>query len=1058
MTNIIKKVFIMLLAISLFLPATASMTAFAEDEEEALTPDKIWLLKDPAYMAAGFNSLESRILGNDVVGSMKLVIVKDGMALYNDEYTGEVIVLKLKKAENGEKQDDNGYKLKENGIYDYVGYWTTNPYNVSSSLNTSGASTSNSIKQQLFSQIIIKFTENSSEKTFYSYKDSVQYSQITSKAIKGGLRVEYVIGRLSVKYLVPEVVTLDRWFDIYLKFKEKFGAYEANRFAAFYRLYVNDTETDERIEKIKSECSLASFSDLNADLKKEYPVAVTGGLALCDVNIKEQERKNIEADLRLFYSFEELDADHAETGYVSTDIESPVFRLALEYTLNTDGVSVRCNASNVRFDSEKYSLSNILMLPYSGCGDVANEGYVLSPDGCGTIYSFDDVFTNAIASSEMVFGQDYAFSTIGGANKEVVRVPVFGIIENETITTQTTIPSVDNDVADDNVADDNAADDNAADDNAADDNAADDNAADDNAADDNAADDNAADDNAADDNAADDNAADDNAADDNAADDNAADDKAADDTTDSTTTITETSYKKRGFFAIIEKGESLANVVIERQGTFHRYVQTYTSFNPRPKDTYALTGGISAGANALWTVEADRKYTGDFTLKIFILEEDECSYVGMAKKYREYLTNKGVLKPIDNSNKDIPLYIETIGAIDSTDRFMGVPYDIKEKLTTYENTVKVLEQLSQEAGISNINIKMSGWANGGMNSLVPSKIELLEELGGKEQFKNLIKYCDENGFGLFPEFEFTYITENEFFDDFKPKKHLAKTIDNRNANKKVYDALFQSYSYSQKGIISANTMLGFYESLYGYFDDYGIKNMSVSSLGSDLSSDFNKDDPLNREDSKSLLTQLLEKMASENEEIMVSGGNSYLWEYVDHILGLPIENTMHLYSTASVPFLAMVIHGSINYSATAINLAGDYETFLLKTIENGANPYFIIAYENASELKANNILSEYYSVRYSILKQTIVDTYGELNEALKHTKNLYMNSHEYLDKDYSLVKVGYSDDINGNVAENDFVYYINYGSKAVTFEDNGVEYTVDSLGYLLVDSNGKIVE
>ena len=93
---------------------------------------------------------------------------------------------------------------------------------------------------------------------------------------------------------------------------------------------------------------------------------------------------------------------------------------------------------------------------------------------------------------------------------------------------------------------------------------------------------------------------------------------------------------------------------------------------------------------------------------------------------------------------------------------MGVPYDIKEKLTTYENTVKMLEQLYGEAGISNINIKMSGWANGGMSSLIPSKIELLDELGGKESFKNLIKYCEDNGFGLFPEFDFTYITVDEY--------------------------------------------------------------------------------------------------------------------------------------------------------------------------------------------------------------------------------------------------------------------------------------------------------
>ncbi|MBE6649116.1 MAG: hypothetical protein E7614_06305 [Ruminococcaceae bacterium] len=994
MKNIMKKVLLMLLALFLFLPAFSSVAVFAEDEEGELTADKIWEIKDPAYMNAGFSSLEERIKGNETIGSMRLVLVKDGMALYNDAYTGEVIVLKLKKASEGEKQDENGYKLSDNGFYDYAGYWTTNPYNISSSSNTAGADTSASIKKNLYSQLVIKFTEKSAEKTFFSYKDSVQYDQITSKDIKGGLRVEYVVGRLSVKYLVPEVITLDRWFDIYMKFKDHYGAYEANRFAAYYRLYVDDIKTDARIAEIEKECSLVSFNNLTPEHKKDYPVSLTGGLAICDTNIKEQERKNIEGDLRAFYSFEELEADHAETGYVSTDVESPVFRLALEYTLNKDGVSVRCNAANVRFDSGKYSLSNILMLPFAGTGNVSNEGYVFSPDGCGTIYDFEDIYIKAISTSENVFGQDYSFSTVGGANKEAIRVPVFGIVENEKITIKDESTDVTPDT--DEQPDVNEQPDEQPDE--------------------------------------------------------------SEDPEDDEADEEEVYYKKHGFFAVIEKGESLANIIIERQGTFHTYVQAYTGFNPRPKDTYALTGGISAGTNALWTVEADRKYTGDFTLKIFILEEDECSYVGMAKKYRQYLTDNGVLKPIDDKNENIPLYLETVGAIDSTDRFMGVPYEIKQELTTYENTIEILRQLMTEANIDNINIKMAGWVNGGINSLVPTKIELLKELGGEEGFKKLVDYCNENGFGLFPEFEFSYAVANELFDDFDAKKHLAKTIDNRNAYKKEYDALMQAYAYSNKGIISTNSMLKFYKSLYEDFDDYGIKNISVSSLGTDLSSDFNKDDPLNREDSKTLMSQLLEKMAKDNEQVMISGGNSFAWEYVDHILGLPLENTMHIYATASVPFLSMVLHGSINYSGSAINLAGDYDKFLLKTIENGANPYFIIAYENASELKANHVLSEYYSVRYSILKQTIVDTYGELNKVLNCTKNFYINSHEYLDESYNLVKVGYSKDMNAVDSANDYVYYINYGLEEVSFVDNGIEYIIDSLGYILVDANGKIVD
>ena len=58
----------------------------------------------------------------------------------------------------------------------------------------------------------------------------------------------------------------------------------------------------------------------------------------------------------------------------------------------------------------------------------------------------------------------------------------------------------------------------------------------------------------------------------------------------------------------------------------------------------------------------------------------------------------------------------------------------------------------------------------------------------------------------------------------------------------------------------------------------------------------------------------------------------------------------------------------------AINLSGDFEYTILKTIENGANPYFVVAYDNIGELKTNGY-SEYYAVEFATWKETIVEEY-----------------------------------------------------------------------------------
>jgi hypothetical protein len=173
MNRIIKKTLVLLIAIALFLPALSSV-AFADDE---LTSADIWNLKfsTSGYQSDAFNSLESRLRGNEVIGAMNLVLVKDGMALYNDSYSGEVIVLKLVKGAEGDEVDENGYKFidKANKIYAYNSYWASNPFDIGSSKQSDSDSATNAnIKKNLYSQLIVKFTEESSEKTFYSFSDS----------------------------------------------------------------------------------------------------------------------------------------------------------------------------------------------------------------------------------------------------------------------------------------------------------------------------------------------------------------------------------------------------------------------------------------------------------------------------------------------------------------------------------------------------------------------------------------------------------------------------------------------------------------------------------------------------------------------------------------------------------------------------------------------------------------------------------------------------------------------------------------------------------------------
>lgn len=133
-----------------------------------------------------------------------------------------------------------------------------------------------------------------------------------------------------------------------------------------------------------------------------------------------------------------------------------------------------------------------------------------------------------------------------------------------------------------------------------------------------------------------------------------------------------------------------------------------------------------------------------------------------------------------------------------------------------------------------------------------------------------------------------------------------------------------------------------YDKLYKEYEQYNVGGISVATLGSDLNSDFNEDEPLNREDSKTAVVKLLQKIKENNGNVMVSGGNAYTLAYVTDIIDVPLDDSQYKYSGGTVPFMGMVLHGYKEFCRQRHQSGGRLPVHPLKTIENGANPYFVI--------------------------------------------------------------------------------------------------------------------
>lgn len=937
-----KKSLLFILAVIMVAGCVCSAPVFAADKEE--TTDYLNLGFEDLMLTKGIRNvsslsdkeleskLSSQFIGSNIeteeekLEEMYLVYSAYGYNMYYDRISAEVAV--------------------ENQATGQILF--TNPYDVNTGIS------SEAVKQKLMSQIVIKYTDMSSgnEYEMLSFTDAAIKRQITTKRIRGGIRVEYTMGREETRKLVPRRIEKTRFEDIILsKIKDE---KEKEYLAAFFTLMdLSDPTLPE---------------NTRAEIRAKYAVADKMALYVIDPKIKERELLILEDTIKKYtqYSFDDMLDDHSQTMYEGTENASALFKLSLEYYIDEDGLRVRLPAKGIRYDSASFTLNNIIILPYMGAGRQGNTGYTMIPDGSGALIRFQDLGTTAAAVTGKIYGQDYAFHEISGQNMETWRLPVFGVIEDYVF-----------DASGEQVLDENLI-----------------------------------------------------------YDEDDEEDANGDDE-DEFSAATGYTTMSKGYVAILTEGDSLAEITSEHGGALHKYHSVYTTFYPRQKDSYMLNVVSATGSNAKWTVESPRKYVGNYTLKYIMLSGDQANYTGMASKYREYLEKNGYISKLEDDNSDIPLYIENFGSVQTTEKRFGLPVEVDTPLTTFEQSIEILELL-KEKNINNINLILRGWNNGGLNTAPVSQLKVEKVLGGTKGLEQLNEYAKANGIGLFPSFDFAYARRGTdgSFDGFDAKEDTSKTIDNRTAGKKKYDPLYQIYDKTSLMLISPNKFLPFYEKISDKYQKFGISGISVPTLGSDINSDHNEDEPLNREDSKELITEFLQRLKDDGYEVMLNAGNSYSFKYADHIVDVPLDSSERQTTSESIPFFGMVLHGYTDFAGTAINLAGDYKYNLLKTIENGASPYFILSYDNTSDLK-NTVFNEYYSVRFGTWfgEETdnegnvtytggdVLDTYNTLNEALKPIRTATVVSHEYIGN--NIVKMTYDNGVS---------YILNYNNNPVTVE------------------------
>lgn len=481
---------------------------------------------------------------------------------------------------------------------------------------------------------------------------------------------------------------------------------------------------------------------------------------------------------------------------------------------------------------------------------------------------------------------------------------------------------------------------------------------------------------------------------------------------------------KNGFVAVIEEGDALAVINSNHSTAYH---SIYASFKISPSDVYDLADSFSGGSTSSNKIgiRADRIYNGECKVNYMLLTDDEVAiengitdycantYVGMAKRYRQYLQDRGEISKIPESqiNKDyVKLFLETFGSIEVEEKIATFPVTVDKELTTFEDIKTIYQELIApkddegklipEDKIGNIAFILKGFTNGGLKAEYPTYIEWQDVLGGDDGFNELLSYAKENKFEVIPDVEFSYAytgSSNGYSHD----ENGVRTLDNRYTTKRLYYAATQTFERTGGVAVSTASFSKMYNLFYEDMSQFDVSKLSVRSLGSDLNSDFDKEDYYHREASKNCVVEMLKLLTGEDGrrpfKLIIDAGNSYAMPYADVVLAVSLDSSRRSEMSESVPFFGIVYHGSVEFTGDAYNMEGDTEYALLKAIENGATLYFTIAKQNVELLKFEPEYNKYYSVSYDNLKSDIVTTYKKFNEAMKDVQDKYIVDHGFLD-------------------------------------------------------------
>lgn len=459
--------------------------------------------------------------------------------------------------------------------------------------------------------------------------------------------------------------------------------------------------------------------------------------------------------------------------------------------------------------------------------------------------------------------------------------------------------------------------------------------------------------------------------------------------------------------AVIEEGAETSRITVSSSTKIVAVNYVYANFQYRRGfDDLRVT------SRSIKTYDKNAMET-DYSVRLMFLPAGEDTYSDMAVAYREYLMDGGLTANIGEQTVAIDLFMSAPEE--------GLLFDTQRTVTTLSEASDMLDALA-EAGVTRAKLSLKGWSRGGYGA-IPNRFPVEGAVGSAKELTALMQKAADMG------------SEMSLTVNLTEADHDQRTYSKRNGVVYLSNYAILTDEEEETFILSPEVIREKYEAFAKKAEKLAVTGVRFERMGQYIPYNYNRGHYYTTAQTLEIYRQMLTDARLRLGSVSVQGGAVWAAPYADLLTEVPYEDSGYQFTSQSVPFYQIVMHGLREYTGTPGNLSSDMDRELLRWVEMGYMPYFELTWDSTEAL----MYTDYQSL-FTAQYTEWLDRVAEISEAfttgdVSELRTALIVEHTPLATD--LYRVTY---------DNGTAVYVNYGEN----EAQADGLTIPAMDYLVV--------